>query len=164
MRTLRSSLLMLITATVISACGFHPVGSYDVPAALRQVELIIPEERPSNIRPHLNNLLALNGIEVTSGASYRLEIHSERVRRRALTLTLNADAVEYELIGSVRFSVFDAEDKALIDDREVRAERVFNNDDNTTARNTLEDQLRTGLQEQLAQQIVRQYLSLRSSL
>ncbi|GGC08439.1 hypothetical protein GCM10011352_38440 [Marinobacterium zhoushanense] len=164
MRNLRRSLLILFAAAAVSACGFHPVGSYDVPPALRQVELLIPEDRPSNIRPHLSNLLAVNGIEVAGGADYKLEIHSERIRRRALTLTLSADAVEYELIGSVRFSVFDADGEVLIDDREVRAERVFNNDDNTTARNTLEEQLRTGLQEQLAQQIVRQYLSLRSTL
>jgi len=162
MRKLRSSLLMLLTAAMINACGFHLAGYYDVPDDLRQVQLQIAEERPSHIRPHLNNLLAANGIEVSKDADYRLEIHSEQLRRNALTLTLSADAVEYELIGTVRFSVFDTEGTALIDDREVRAERVFNNDDNTTARDALVEQLRTALQEQLAQQIVRQYLSLKN--
>lgn len=164
MRKLRSSLLIMLTTLLVSACGFHLAGYYEVPENLRQVQLLIPEEQPSNIRPHLNNLLAVNGIEVTDDeTAYKLEIHKEVMRRRTLTLTLSADAVEYELTGSVRFSVFNPAGEALIDDREVRAERVFNNDDNTTARDALEEQLRGSLQEQLAQQIVRQYLSLRNA-
>ncbi|KEA64422.1 LPS-assembly lipoprotein RlpB precursor (Rare lipoprotein B) [Marinobacterium lacunae] len=164
MRKLCGSLMVLLTTVMLSACGFNLAGYYDVPEALRKVDLQIPEDRPSSIRPHLNNLLAVNGIEISSKANYRLEIINERMRRRTLTMTLSADAVEYELIGSVRFSVFDANDNPVIDNREVRAERVFNNDDNTTARDALEEQLRSGLQEQLAQQIVRQYLSLRHAL
>lgn len=164
MRKLRRSLLITLITMLTGACGFHLAGYYEVPEDLRKLQLQIPEERPSDIRPHLNNLLAVNGIEISDDeTAYKLAIHKETMRRRALTLTLDADAVEYELIGSVRFSVTDSAGEVLIHDQEVRAERTFNNDDNTTARDTLEEQLRGGLQEQLAQQIVRQYLSLRNA-
>jgi LPS-assembly lipoprotein len=160
MSRFRISLLALVSTLLLTACGFRLAGYYDVPDELRQVELVIPGERPSDIRPFLNNLMTVNGIEVRDGADYRLEILNESIRRRTLTLTLGADAVEYELVGTARFSVFDRNGDPIIDDREVRTERAFNNDDNTTARDALEAQIRRDIQEQLAQQIVRQYLSL----
>jgi len=156
----RIALLLMLSTLLLSACGFRLAGYYEVPEKLRQVTLDIPGDRPSDIRASLNNLLAVNGIEVRDDAEYRLELLDEDVRRRTLTVSLSADAVEYQLIGTARFSVFGPAGKALIENREVRAERSFNNTENTTARDALEDQVRSEIQEQLAQQIVRQYLSL----
>lgn len=161
MPRLRISLLLMLGSLLLSACGFRLAGYYEVPEELRQVELVIPSEKPSDIRTHLTNLLAVNGIEVRDDAEYRLQLLNENVRRRTLTVSLSADAVEYQLIGTVRFSVFGPDDEVLIEDREVRTERSFDNDENTTARDALEDQVRREIQEQLAQQIVRQYLSLK---
>ncbi|MBS98171.1 MAG: hypothetical protein CMI01_05790 [Oceanospirillaceae bacterium] len=152
--------LGLLLTSVISGCGFHLAGYQPVPESLRQVDLVISERRPSQIRSQLNNLLEVSGIEITSSANKRLQIHSENTRRRVLTRTVSDDAIEYELIATALFSVFDRDGKPLIDRREVRAERVFNDDDNTTARDALENQIKQDLQGQLANQILRQYLSL----
>lgn len=160
MLKLRAPLFALIASMLISACGFRLAGYYDVPEELRQVNLDIREDRPSDIESHLTSLLELNGVEITQDAEYRLEINDERVRRRSASTSLSADTVEYELIGTATFSVSNSEGELLIDNRQVRAERFFNNDENTTARDALERQIRVQLQEQLAQQIVRQYLSL----
>lgn len=160
----RIAVLLMLSTLVLSACGFRLAGYYEVPDELRQVALEVPGEQPSDIRGSLNNLLAVNGIEVVDDADYRLEILDEDVRRRTLTITLGADAVEYELIGTVHFSVIDVlQDQPLIDNREVSVSRTFNNnDDNTTATDALEAQVRRDIQEQLAQQVVRQYLGLRN--
>lgn len=155
--------LLLLGALLLSACGFRLAGFYEVPPALRQLELDIPGDKPSDLRQELNSLMAVNGIEIRDGADYRLELLEENMRRRTLTVSLSADAVEYALIGTARFNVYGPDDELLIDNREVRTERSFNNDDNTTARDALEAQVRLDVQEQLARQIVRQYLSLGNS-
>ncbi|SEG61423.1 LPS-assembly lipoprotein LptE [Marinobacterium lutimaris] len=161
MLKLRAPLFALLASLLVSACGFHLAGYYEVPAELRQVHLVIPSDRPSNVRTHLSSLLEINGIEITNKADYRLEIHDERIRRRSLSTSIRADTVEYELIARAHFSVSNRAGELLIDNREVRAERVFNNNENTTARDALQDQIERALEEQLAQQIVRQYLSLK---
>ncbi|WP_432697597.1 LPS assembly lipoprotein LptE [Marinobacterium sp. YM272] len=161
MLRLRAPLFALIASLLISGCGFHLAGYYDVPENLRQVNLDIPDDRPSNIETHLTSLLEVNGVEITRRANYRLEILDERTRRRSASTSLSADTIEYELIATARFSVSNGAGELLIDNREVRAERFFNNNQNTTAKDALEVEIRRQLQEQLAQQIVRQYLSLK---
>ncbi len=160
MRYLRRSLLLALCSLLLSACGFRPSGYYDVPEALRQVQVVVPQDRPSNIRQPLINLLKVNGVEIDAKAGLRLEIIKEKMRKRTLTLTLSTDTVEYELVGTVSFRVLNADGEALSGDREARAERVFYDVNNTTARDALEAQLRQEMQQQLAKQVVRQYLSL----
>lgn len=160
MQTARRAVLLGLLSLTLSACGFHLSGYYDVPEALRQVQVSAPEERPSDIRQPLINLLKLNGIEITDAAPQTLKILQERTRQRTLTLTTGADAIEYELIASVRFQVLDAAGEPLSNEREARIERVFFDLENTTARDALISQVKQEMQQQLAQQIVRQYLSL----
>ncbi|TCK06889.1 LPS assembly lipoprotein LptE [Marinobacterium mangrovicola] len=161
MLKLRAPLFALVASVLISACGFHLAGYYEVPEELRQVNLVIPADRPSGVRTHLTSLLEINGIEITDTANYRLEVLDENIRRRSLSTSIRADTVEYELIGTAHFSVSNRAGELLITNREVRAERVFNNNENTTARDALQSQIERALEEQLAQQIVRQYLSLK---
>lgn len=161
MLKLRAPLFALVASLLLSACGFQLAGYYEVPEALRQVNLVIPSDRPSGVRNHLASMLEINGIEITDTADYRLEVHDERIRRRSLSTSVRADTVEYELIGKAHFSVSNRAGELLIDNREVHAERVFNNNENTTARDALQSQIERDLEEQLARQIVRQYLSLK---
>ncbi len=161
MLKLRAPLFALVASLLISACGFRLAGNYEVPAELKRVDLVIPSDRPSGVRTHLSSMLEINGVEITRHAGYRLEIHDEKIRRRSLSTSVRANTVEYELIGTAHFSVSNPAGELLIDNREVRAERVFNNNDNTTARDSLQSQIERDLEEQLAQQIVRQYLSLK---
>lgn len=161
MQNTRRTLIVALGSLLLGACGFQLSGYYEVPKALQQVRLVSPSDKPSNIRLPLQNLLKINGVQITEDADKTLEILSEDSRRRTLTLTDNANAIEYELIGTVHFRVTNRDGKILLADRKVTASRVYNNNDNTTARDALEAQLRQTLQKRMAQQIVRQYLSLK---
>lgn len=160
MRYLRRSLLLRLSCLLLSACGFKPSGYYDVPEALQLLEIVVSQDRPSAIRQPLINLLKVNGVDLASSSGLKLEILEERMRKRTLTLTLSADTAEYELIGTVRFRVLRQNGEALTNDREAQVERSYYDLNNTTARDALEAQLRREMQQQLAKQIVRQYLSL----
>ncbi|MBV0932457.1 LPS-assembly lipoprotein LptE [Marinobacterium weihaiense] len=166
MRTrLTLPLLALVMSIALSACGFKLRGLHDVPEALRQVTLVV-QKQPSRFEPELRRALATSRIAATAAARYRLEIISERHTQRTATLTGNADAAEYELRSEVRFRVLDREqdNRVLIPERVLVTERVYTNDpDNITASTSQEGLIRQQMQQDLAQQMVRQYLSLKAS-
>ncbi|MBR9829208.1 MAG: hypothetical protein GYB41_11270 [Oceanospirillales bacterium] len=166
MRTrLTLPLFALLMSVMLTACGFQLRGLYDVPDALRQVTLVSASQ-PSQIEPELRRALEINRIDLTPAARYRLEIISERHTRRTATLTGNADAAEYELRSEVRFRVIDRQqdDRELIPERRLITERVYTNDrDNITASSSQEGLIRYQMQQDLAQQIVRQYLSIQTA-
>lgn len=156
-------LFALLASLLLSACGFKLRGLYEVPEALRQVALVTTSQ-PGQIEPELRRALEINGIDITASARYRLELLEERHSRRTATLTGRADADEYELRSSVRFRVLDRrrDDLELIPARTLSTERVYSNDQgNITASASQESLIRQQMQQDLAQQIVRQYLSIR---
>ena len=164
MRTrLTLPLFALLMSLMLSACGFKLRGIYDVPDALRQVALV-SQTRSSQIEAELRRTLEVNRIKIDAAAPYRLEIISERHTRRTATLTGRADAAEYELRSEVRFRVIDLsrDGMELIPERHLMTERVYTNErDNITASSSQESLIRHQMQQDLAQQIVRQYLSIR---
>lgn len=163
MRTrLTLPLFALLMSLTLTACGFKLRGLYDVPEALRQVALVTTLA-PSKIEPELRRTLEVNRIDITSAARYQLEILAERYTRRTATLTGNADAAEYELRSEVRFRVIDRQQDnlELIPERSLTTERVYTNaPENITASSSQEELIRYQMQQDLAQQIVRQYLSI----
>jgi len=161
-KRLTPTLLVLLMSLTLTACGFKLRGLYDVPEALRQVQLVT-ESKPSQIEPELRTVLEINQVQLTENGRHRLEILSERHTRRTATLTGNADAAEYELRSEVRFRVLDRQqnDAVIMHDRSVMNERVYRNErDNVTASASQETLIRQQMLQDLAQQIVRQYLRL----
>jgi len=153
-------LFALLMSLTLTACGFKLRGLYDVPEALRQVHLVTAVT-PSQLEPALRSAFDMNQIELTEAARYRLEVVSERHTRRTATLTGNADAAEYELRSEVHIRVLDMQrDGAVVmPERRLMTEQVYRNErDNITASGSQEIQVQQQMLQDLAQQIVRQYL------
>src|SRR5690554_3565515 len=79
-------LFVALMSVTLAACGFKLRGLYDVPEALRQVQLVTASS-PSQIEPELRSALEVNQIRLTESGRYRLEILSEQHTRRTATLT-----------------------------------------------------------------------------
>ncbi len=160
-RTLVQALLLTLLLLVISGCGFKLRGLYDIPESLKQVTLLSDSNDPQLERT-LEQALEANGVEVTSEAPYRIELLEQRFDRRTLSLDSSARASEYELRGEVTFRVTDQEGEELLPPRTLTSERSYNVDSaNITASNSQEPVLRQQMHQDLAQQIMRQYIRLR---
>lgn len=158
-------LFAVLMSLTLSACGFKLRGLYDVPEVLRQVHLVT-ESTPSQIEPELRSALEVNRISLTESGRFQLEILSERHTRRIATLTGNADAAEYELRSEIRFRVLDRQnDNAVVmPERRIMNERVYRNErDNITASGSQEILIRQQMLQDLAQQVVRQYLRINTA-
>ncbi len=114
MRFTCSSLLKLslvfLSATLISACGFHLRGDYDVPEELSKLS-ITSYDRYSTFTRMVTRQLRMNEIEIVPPAEDIPNIHliSEGTSERTLSLYQTTRAAEIELtfIASYRVTVPD---------------------------------------------------------
>lgn len=160
-RILVQTLLITLLTLLISGCGFKLRGLYDIPESLTQVA-VENTSGDQRLEQTLEQALQANGVEISSLAPYRIELLEQRFDRRTLSLDRNARASEYELRGEVTFRVTDSEGKELLPERTLMSERSYNVDStNITASNSQEPVLRQQIYQDLAQQIMRQYIRLR---
>jgi len=150
---------LLLSISLLSACGFHLRGVYEVPEEMRQLSLDTGNADPALVRS-LERALRQSGISVQQEAGYQLTILSAQQSRNSLTLNSSAQVDEYELQLNVEFEVYnliqDVKDRRLL-----QAERIYSYDTNdATAGDEQENQLREDMRESVAQQIIRHYLSL----
>lgn len=154
--------LILLSALLLSACGFQLRGYTEIPDGLKQLYLDAPKQT-ATVRT-LKRLLEANDIQLlssNSGAPYQLSILNEEHQRRAISLSSAAKTEEYELRSSLTFQVTDEDGTVLIPATRIYNERVYRFDeDNVTAKGAEEALLREEMQNNLAQQLIRRYLSL----
>lgn len=155
------TLLLVLLLVILSGCGFKLRGLYDIPESLSQVALL-SSSSDSQLERTLEQALEANGVEITGQAPYRIELMEQRFDRRTLSLDSSARASEYELRGEVTFRVTNQEGEELLPPRTLTSERAYNVDSsNITASDSQEPVLRQQMHQDLAQQIMRQYIRLR---
>lgn len=146
---------------VLSGCGFHLRGSYDVPEFLHEITLRNPAatkdfdkemrlalER-SNIRPEDGEIL--------------LEITRENVTRQTSTVDSHAKAAEYTLIYTVEYRVGTLDGKTYGERQSLILRRSYQySNTNVVGKNTEEETLIHELRVDAAHQIVRQLASMKA--
>lgn len=152
------ALLMVMLLLVASGCGFKLRGLYDIPPSLSRVAILSDQTNSELVRT-LDQALQANGVTVDNQAPYRIELVEETMSRRTLSLDSSARASEYELRGEVTFQVTNAEGELMLAPRSLMSERSYNVDSsNITASESQEPILRQQIRQDLAQQIMRQYI------
>ncbi|EXJ09378.1 MULTISPECIES: LPS-assembly lipoprotein LptE [Nitrincola] len=154
--------LCLLTL-MVSGCGFHLRGSYSVSDELSHVSIVSESVSPAMVRA-VTQAMTLNGVEVLPEADIQLLLKNQSDIRRTVSLTRLARSSEYELRTVIHLSVVDRDGNELLPERTLYAERVYSIDpDNITATETQEIILKEQIRRELAQQIMRQYIRLKSS-
>lgn len=155
------ALLLVLLLLLLSGCGFQLRGLYDIPESLSQVALL-SSSSDTQLERTLGKALEANGVQISSQAVYRIELLDQRFQRRTLSLDSSARASEYELRGDVTFRVTNQQEEELLPARTLISERSYNVDSsNITASDSQEPVLRQQIHQDLAQQIMRQYIRLR---
>ncbi|MFN3882807.1 MAG: LPS assembly lipoprotein LptE [Nitrincola lacisaponensis] len=148
--------LLLLSA---SGCGFKLRGLYDIPESLKRVAIDAGSQQDSQLSRTLEQALEANGVVIDNQAPYRIELLQQGITRRTLSLDSSARASEYELRGEVTFQVSDRDGNLLLPERTLMSERAYNVDSsNITASDSQEPILRQQIHQDLAQQIMRQYI------
>src|SRR5690606_5105449 len=100
-----SLVFALLSSLLLSSCGFHLRG--DLPLS-HFPAMYIQSERHSELASLLSSRLAYNKVELLSSyqqSAPMLQLLSDTLERRTLSLFPNGQVAEYELIYKVRYTL-----------------------------------------------------------
>ena len=118
MQTLKSLLTVTTLTILLTACGWHLRGQVDVPVAFRILNLDVSKVDFISQNAIKQSMLG-NGITISDDAKYTVVLLDEAATKRALAVTTNAKASEYELSQSLTFELQDSEGLTVSDKLEV---------------------------------------------
>lgn len=153
----RLAIALLLSAFVLSACGYQLQGQAELPAATKTTVIETADPYSHFVR-RLTILLEQNGARVVAQdpAAARLEIPLNEVRREILSIGDTARVREYKVLHQVRFRLLDADGTVLVPEQFLEQSRVISFDEQDILAATREEEyLREELADTLARQVLR---------
>jgi LPS-assembly lipoprotein len=153
---LRYALAVLLSAALVSACGFRPRGSISLPADFRQVYV----EAPVQMADELETFLASGGASSAKSradADAVISVQSEHFEKRVASVdATTGKAREYVLLYALDFSVRMKNGTALVPSEHMVVRRVYVFDPTAVlgASNNV-DALHLDMQRDAAERIIR---------
>lgn len=152
--------LVFLSATLLSACGFHLRGDYDVPDELSKLSITSYDQYSSFTRI-VTRQLRMNEIEIVQPADDVPNVHliSEGISERTLSLYQTTRAAEKELtfLASYRVTVPDIGTKTF-------STSYLDNSLTALAKSVERDMIEGEMRKLAATQIVRQMGRLKASI
>ena len=154
----RRAVLLVVLASLLTACGFHLREEARLPAGMQRV-LIEGAEPVSPLGRDLRRALVRSGAEIvdaSAAATAALRIGTNRISTDVLSVGGNARANEYTLRYHVEFDVVDAAGAAILPRQVIELTREFTFDASQALGVAAEQDLLTQeLQREMVQVILR---------
>lgn len=155
-RTLISrSLLLIGVASLIAGCGFH-LRTWELDGNIETAKITSNLRNP--VADPLGRALKSAGVDVVGSgeADVTIQLVSDRSSRRAVSVTDQARAAEYQTTLTVVYAVHDAKGQTLASARSVQASRIYTVDrDNIVGSSEEQALLQREMVDDLVQQIIR---------
>ncbi|WCE29036.1 LPS-assembly lipoprotein LptE [Vibrio sp. SCSIO 43137] len=158
------TVLILLLASTVSACGFHLRGNYLVPAEISEVSLTSFDQY-SKLTRDVASQLRLNDIEIVAPSETVPNIHlvSEGVGERTLSLYQNARAAEKQLTYTSSFRVTIPERGTKVYSTTV-TRNYLDNPRTALAKSVERELIVDEMREQASVQILRQMARIKAEL
>jgi LPS-assembly lipoprotein len=154
--------VVLVAASLLSACGFHLQGRTPLPEPLKAA-YVQAQDRQSDFVQNLRKALLTSGArlpEQKEKATAVVSILRDEVTKRVLSVSAANRPREYEVTYTVRFAV-SAADKELLPPQEVATSRSYSFDERLLlAKEHEEAILREAMAHDLADIVMRRLSSL----
>ncbi|WP_417665521.1 LPS assembly lipoprotein LptE [Pseudidiomarina sp.] len=149
---------LVILATALNGCGFQLRDNYQLPAAMQAVSVQAPAF--SEFSQVLQRRLNLAGAQLVDSAQagVTIEVLSDQLDRRTLSLSQSGQVAEYEMIYTVNYQIIqqDSEPKKL----QVEVYRDYQDDPNFALAKTREREvLIREMRDDAARQLLRQTIA-----
>lgn len=154
--TRSSKLLLLLLATMLSACGFHLRNSYSLPLELKSVYL---EGGSPALREQMHQQLRNSKGELSESlatSSMVIKLFDEQFQRRGISLSERGKTNEFELVYRVEYELATPKDAVLLARQPLEIRRDYYNDQQAVLARDNEE---TTLRSEMAQQVVRTLLN-----
>ena len=148
------SLLILLALLSIGGCGYH-LRTWDLEGNIETAKITANARNPLAVP--LGRALQNAGVElVDSGsADVTIELLGDRSNRRAVSVTDQARAAEYETSLQVQYGVLGKQNEVLADPRWIRAARIYQVDRNNLVGSSEEQAL---LEREMVSDLVQQLI------
>lgn len=156
--------LLLISATLLTACGFHLRGDYDVPEELNKLS-ITSYDQYSIFTRMVKQQMRLNDVNIVEPAADVPNLHlmTESIGERTLSLYQNTRAAEKELTLNTSYRVTIPEKGEKTFSTSV-TRSYLDNPLTALAKSVERDMIEDEMRKLAAQQIIRQLARLKSDL
>lgn len=159
--TLMRSVLLLVLATTITACGFHLRGNIPLSEGVKNMFVLAPG---GSFKDTLEKVLTGSGAELASGqggADVVLNVTKAAPSRTVGTLDSLGKANSYNLNFRVTYSLEDQEGNKVRKVTSLKASRQYNFDPERVVESEAEEaELLESMEEEISLQIVRQLASI----
>ena len=153
---MKKLITVLLTTSLISACGWHLRGNINLPQDLNSLH-VVSQDQYSELTRDLKEVISKNNITLSdsTSADYSIELLEERNQRRAASVGGNGLASEYELTLEVDYTISRG-DQLLLPKTTARATRSYDYDQNQVLGSNQEQQvIERELRFELLQNILR---------
>lgn len=147
--------ILLLTAALAAGCGFH-LRTWDLEGNVSTAKITANARNP--LAEPLGRALRSAGVDLleSGSADIHIELLNDRRGRRAITVTDQARAAEYESTLSVQYSVKDGQGEELSAPRWISASRIYTVDRNNLVGSSEEQALlEREMVSDLVQQVIR---------
>ena len=157
MKKIRHTVVLLLVAVLLGACGFRLQTRVELPPEMQQTRLEI-QSPYSRFARRLETLLEQNGAQIVESGEDAaiLEIPQNRMRKEILSIGDNARVREYLVRHSVQFRLLDNQGNEIIPLQTFEQSRVYSfNEQDILAAEREDEFLRKDLSDSLARMVVR---------
>lgn len=157
MKKIRHTVVLLLVAVLLGACGFRLQTRVELPPEMQQTRLEI-QSPYSRFARRLETLLEQNGAQIVESGEDAaiLEIPQNRMRKEILSIGDNARVREYLVRHSVQFRLLDNQGNEIIPLQTFEQSRVYSfNEQDILAAEREDEFLRNDLSDSLARMVVR---------
>ncbi|WP_344807443.1 LPS assembly lipoprotein LptE [Allohahella marinimesophila] len=150
-------IFVLLTSLLISAgCGFRPRGNIVLPDGLRAMNLVCTQAMDSNFCDVVDRQLSEAGVTIAEDSDRlpTLTIGEVRTERRAVSISNNAIAAEFQVVRLVNFSLTDL-GATLIPQTQLAQSQVYRYDElSVLGKEKEEEQIIEDLDQQLSAELM----------
>ena len=147
--------VILITALLLSACGYHLRGALDLPAGMNNVYL---EGGSAQLQEQFKRAMEISSVPLASSpetAGIIVKIFDEDSQRRVLSLGSGGTANDFELSYRFDYELVDAKDKVISARQPIEIKReYYNNQVAVIAKSNEEAVIRNEMYQQAVRTIV----------
>ncbi len=152
----RFALILLLTAGLLSGCGFHLRGTIVLPDSIRTVAITSPDNKLKDILADRLESSKVTVIKSPNSDSAHIKITGANFGREVRTIDTRGKSTGYILIYKVSYKVIDGKGKELVKPSIATSRRDYNYDPTQLLSATREEELlRDEMREDAAQGILR---------
>lgn len=150
---IKRNLLVMGLAVMLSACGFHLRGTGSTELSIKELDLGARNAYGETVN-ELRDMLRSSGVNVHTGAPYKLVLTNEAETQRAASYAGSARSAEYELTTKLSYDIRGRNNTPLISDS-LEVQKIYLYDgNNVNGAGQEASQLRQEMRRDLVQRMV----------